>query len=60
MAQASAENLEQTAPVEKERVVSVPRSKQLANTPEPLLPKRKGTELGGDPLRRRRPRICSD
>ena len=44
MAQASAEKLEQTVPVEKERAVSVPQREQLASTPEPSLPKRKGTE----------------
>ena len=45
MAQTSAEKLEQTGPAEKERVASVPQRKQLASTPEPLLPKGKGTEL---------------
>ena len=44
MAQASAEKLEHTGPAEKERVVSVPQREQLARTPEPPLPKRKGTE----------------
>ena len=44
MAQASAEKLEHTGPAEKERVVSVPQKKQLARTPEPPLPKGKGTE----------------
>ena len=44
MAQASAEKLEQTVPAEKERVASATYSKQLARTPEPPLPKEKGTE----------------
>ena len=44
MAQASAEKLEQTGPAEKERVASVPHREQLASTPEPPLPKGKGTE----------------
>ena len=44
MAQASAEKLEHTGPVEKVRMVSVPHREQLASTPEPPLPKRKGTE----------------
>ena len=44
MAQASAKKLEQTEPAENERVASVPQRKQLASTPEPPLPKRKGTE----------------
>ena len=44
MAQASAEKLEHTWPAEKERVASVPQREQLARTPEPPLPKGKGTE----------------
>ena len=44
MAQASAEKLEHTGPAQKERVASVPQREQLARTPEPLLPKRNGTE----------------
>ena len=44
MAQASAEVLEHTGPAEKERVASVPQREQLARTPEPPLPKGKGTE----------------
>ena len=44
MAQASAEKLEHTGPAEKERVASVPQREQLASTPEPPLPKGKGTE----------------
>ena len=44
MAQASAEKLEHSGPAEKERVVSVPQREQLASTPEPPLPKGKGTE----------------
>ena len=44
MAQASARKVEQTGAVEMERVCSALQSEQLARTPEPLLPKRKGTE----------------
>ena len=44
MAQASAEKLEQTGPAKKKRMVSVPQRKQLASTPQPFLPKGKGTE----------------
>ena len=44
MALASAEKLEHTGPVEKERVASVPHREQLGRTPEPALPKGKGTE----------------
>ena len=44
MAQALAEKLEQTGPAENERVASVPQREQLASTPEPPLPKGKGTE----------------
>ena len=44
IAQASAEKLEQTWPAEKERVVSVPQREQSASTPEPVLPRGKGTE----------------
>ena len=44
MAQASAEKLEHTGPAAKERVASVPQREQLARTPEPPLPKGKGTE----------------
>ena len=44
MAQASAKKLEHTGSAEKERVASVPQREQLASTPEPLLPKEKGTE----------------
>ena len=44
IAQASTEKLKHTGPAEKERVASVPQSKQLARTPEPPLPKGKGTE----------------
>ena len=42
MVQASAEKLEHTGPAENERMASVPQREQLANTPEPPLPK--GTE----------------
>ena len=44
MAQALAEKLEHTGPVEKKRVASVPQRKQMASTPEPPFPKGKGTE----------------
>ena len=44
MAQASAEEFEQTWPAEKERAASVPQGEQLASTLEPPLPKRKRTE----------------
>ena len=44
MAQASAEKLEQTGPIEKERVASVPQREQLASTPELPFPKGKRTE----------------
>ena len=42
MAQASADKLEHTGPAEKESDLSA--RKQLAGTPEPPLPKGKGTE----------------
>ena len=41
MVQASAEKPEHTGPAEKERVASVSQSEQLANTPEPPLPKKR-------------------
>ena len=44
MAQASAEKLELTGPAEKHKVVSELKREQLASTPEPFLPKRKGTK----------------
>ena len=46
MAQASAEKLEHTKPTEKDMLVLVPQSEQLASrpTPEPLSPKEKGTK----------------
>ena len=44
MAQALAEKLEHTGPAEKESVASVPQKEQLTRTPEPPLPKAKGTE----------------
>ena len=44
MAQASVKKLEHTEPAEKERVASVPQKEQLARTPQPPLPKGKGTE----------------
>ena len=44
--QASTEKLEQTGPAETERValVLLSEQEQLASTPEPSLPKGKGTE----------------
>ena len=39
------EKREHRGPAEKERVASMPQSKQLASTPEPPLPNGKGTEL---------------
>ena len=56
MAQASAEELEHTKPAEKERVASVPQREQLAKTPEPPLPKGKGTEPSVQSARSRRGR----
>ena len=44
MAQASAKKLEHTGPAEMERVASVPQIEQLANMPEPPLPKGKKAE----------------
>ena len=44
MGQASAEKLEHTGLAKKKRVASVPQREQLASTPEPSLPKGKGTE----------------
>ena len=44
MAQVSAEKLEQTGPVEKDRVASVPQSEQLAKTSEPPMTEGKGTK----------------
>ena len=44
MAQASGEKLEHTGGAEQEKVASVPQREQLASTPEPPLPKAKGTE----------------
>ena len=46
MVQASAKKLEQTGLAEKEKMVSVPQSKQLARTPELPLPKRTNCEMG--------------
>ena len=40
----AAEKFKHTGPAEKERVASVPQIEQLARTPEPPLPKGKGTE----------------
>ena len=65
MAQASAEKLEHAGPAEKERVASVPQREQLASTPEPPLPKGKGTEpsvqstksRGGESLSGREPHL---
>ena len=48
MAQALAEILEHTGPAKKKRVASVPQRErereQLANAPDPSLPKKTGTE----------------
>ena len=44
MAHASAKKLEHTGPAEKKRVASVLQRVQLVSTPEPPLPKGKGTE----------------
>ena len=43
MAQISAQILEQTGPVEPERVATAPQSGQLSRTPEPFLSKRRAT-----------------
>ena len=43
MVQVLVEKVEHTGPAENERVASVPQSEQLASTPEPPLPKGKGT-----------------
>ena len=42
--QASAEKLEQTCLLKKERMDSVPQRKLMASTPEPSLPRGEGTE----------------
>ena len=44
MAQATAEILEHTGPVEKKRVASMPQRDQLASMVDPSLPKEKGIE----------------
>ena len=44
MVYASAEKLKHTGSGKKERVASVPQREQLASTPEPYLPKEKGTK----------------
>ena len=51
MAQASPEKLEKTGPAKKERLASVPQREQLARTPEPPLPKGKGTKPSVQPTR---------
>ena len=51
MAQALAEKLEHSGPAEKERVASVPQREQLANMPEPPLPKGKRTKLSVQSIR---------
>ena len=53
MAQASAEKLEHTGPAETESVVSVPQREQLESTPEPSLPRGKGTEPSVQSIRSR-------
>ena len=57
MAQASAEKLEHTEPAEKERVASVPQREQLARTPEPPLPRGKGTGSSVQSTRSRGERV---
>ena len=57
MVQASVEKLEQTGPAEKEKVASEPQREQLARTPEPPLPKGKGTELSVQSTRSRGKRV---
>ena len=44
MAQALAEILEHTGPVEKKRMASMPQREQLASMSDPSLPKGKGIE----------------
>ena len=44
MAQASAEKLDHIGPAGKQRVASMPQREQFASTPEPSLPKGKGTK----------------
>ena len=44
MEQALAEKLEHTGHAEKERMASMPQRERFASTPEPSLPKEKGTE----------------
>ena len=44
MARALAEKLEHTGPAERIMVASMPQREQLASTPEPPLPKGKGTD----------------
>ena len=44
MAQASVEKLEHTGSADKKRVALVPQREMLASTPEPSVPKGKGTE----------------
>ena len=44
MVQTLAEKLEHIGPTEKKRVALVPQREQLLITPEPPLPKEKGTE----------------
>ena len=51
MAQASAEKLEHTGPAEKKKVASVTQREQLASTPQPPLPRGKGTELSVQSIR---------
>ena len=53
----NAEKLKQTGPAEKKRVTSVSQSEQLASTPEPPLPKIKGTEQYVQITRSRRERV---
>ena len=65
MVQASAEKLEHTGPAKNKIVASVPQREQLASTPEPPLPKGKGTKAsvqvpdheGGESQDRREPHL---
>ena len=60
MAQASGEKLEHTGSTAKKRVASTPQREQLAGTPEPPLPKGKGTEPSVQIVRWERGREASE
>ena len=53
----SGQRLEHTGPAEKERVVPMPQSEQMASTPEPPFPKEKGTEPSLQIMRRERVKV---